>query len=248
MDDLKANNLVSSSCAELLEATFSAVPRELMKRLVSQKANKNPGAYPPELRAFAMTLKFYSTKAYNYVRDSFDLELPHVSVIWRLCSSVDGEPGFTKDALTAMKAKVLAAKRDGQEVVCSLMLDEMSICKHVEWDGKCYRGFVDLGTLGTSLPEATDALVFMAVSVNSNWKVPCGYFLVAGLTGEEKANLTKECIIKLHEVGVRVVSLACDGPTSHQSMLKLLGTQLLPDILQAYFPHPCDPEAKITYF
>ena len=251
VDDLKANNLVSSGCAELLESTFSAVPRELMKRLVSQKANKSPGAYPPELRAFAMTLKFYSTKAYNYVRESFDLGLPHVSVIRRWYSSVDGEPGFTKDALTAMKAKVLAAKRDGQEVVCSLMLDEMSIRKHVEWDGKRYRGFVDLGTGiadDDSLPEATDALVFMAVAVNSSWKVPCGYFLVAGMTGEEKANLTKECIAKLHEVGVKVVSFTCDGPTCHQSMLKHLGAQLLPDSIQAYFPHPCDIGAKIYVF
>ena len=47
-----------------------------------------------------------------------------------------------------------------------------------------------------SLPEATEALVFMAVSVNSNWKVPCGYFLVNGLTGEEKANLAKDCLTK----------------------------------------------------
>ena len=76
VDDLKANNLVSSGCAELLESTFSAVPSELMERLVSQKANKNPGAYPPELRAFAMTLKFYSTKAYNYVRESFEIRAP----------------------------------------------------------------------------------------------------------------------------------------------------------------------------
>ena len=146
VDDLKANDLVSSGCAELLESTFSAVPRELMKRLVSQKASKNPGAYPPELRAFAMMLKFYSTKAFNHVRESFDLWLPHVSVIRRWCSSDNSEPGFTRDALTAMKAKVLAAKRDGQEVVCSAMLDEMSIRKHVKWDGKRYRGFVDLGT------------------------------------------------------------------------------------------------------
>ena len=139
------------------------------------------------------------------------LGLPHVSVIRRWYSSVDGEPGFTKDALTAMRAKVLAAKRDGQEVVCSLMLDEMSIRKHIEWDGKPYRGFVDLGTGiadDDSLSEATDALVFMAVAVNSSWKVPCGYFLVAGMTGEEKANLTKECIAKLHEVGVKVVSFS----------------------------------------
>ena len=66
-----------------------------------------------------------------------------------------------------------------------------------------------------------------------------------GLTREQKANLTKECITKLHKVGVKVVSFSCDGPTSHQAMLKLLGTQLSLDGLQAFFQHPCEPKAKI---
>jgi hypothetical protein len=38
-----------------------------MKRLVTQMKKKNAGAYPKELRTFAMTLKFYSAKAYMYV-------------------------------------------------------------------------------------------------------------------------------------------------------------------------------------
>ena len=250
VSELKEKNLINSDCANMLETTFSGVSKELMKRLVTQKKGKNPGAYPLELRSFAMTLKFYSTKAYNYVRKSFDLGLPHPTVIRSWYSSMNGEPGFTKNALAALKAKVLAAKRDNQEVVCALMLDEMSIRKHVEWDGKQFRGFVDLGTgiNDDSLPEATDALVFMAVAVNASWKVPCGYFLVNGLTGAEKANLTKDCIIKLHEVGVKVVSFTCDGPTSHQSMLKLLGAQLSSDNLQAFFQHPCDPKAKVYIF
>ena len=141
---LKEENLINNDCAAILETTFSGVPCELMKRLMTQKEKKNPGAYPPELRSFAMTLKFYSAKAYNYVRKSFDLGLPCASVIRSWYSSMDGEPGFTKDAMAALKAKVLAAKRDGQEVVCALMLDEMAIRKHVEWDGKRFRGFVDL--------------------------------------------------------------------------------------------------------
>ena len=199
VSELREKNLINSDCATILESTFSGVPKELMKRLVTQKKKKNLGAYPPELRSFALTLKFYSTKAYNYVRKSFDLGLPHVDVIRSWYSSING---------------------------------------------------VDLGTgiNDDSLPEATDALVFMAVSVNSGWKVPCGYFLVNGLTGEQKANLTKECITKLHEVGVKVVSFTCDGPTSHQAMLKLLGAQLSPDNLQAYFQHPCDPKAKVYIF
>ena len=57
---LKKENLISSECATMLETTFSAVPKELMKRLVTQKKKKNPGAYPKELCTFAMTLKFFS--------------------------------------------------------------------------------------------------------------------------------------------------------------------------------------------
>ncbi len=123
VSESKKEKLVSSDCASILETTFSGVPKELMKRLVTQK--KNAGAYPKELRSFAMTLKFYSAKAYKYVRNSFDLGLPHPLVISSWYNAMDGEPGFTKEALTALKAKVLAAKRDGQKVICALMLDEM---------------------------------------------------------------------------------------------------------------------------
>jgi hypothetical protein len=59
---------------------------------------------------------------------------------------MNGEPGFTKHALTALKAKIIAAKRDNQEVVCAIMLNEIVIRKHVEWDGKQFRGYIDLGT------------------------------------------------------------------------------------------------------
>ena len=54
--------------------------------------------------------------------------------------------------------------KDGQEVLCALMLDEMSIRKHVQWDGKKYRGFVDLGTDidDESLPKPLDCLLINA--------------------------------------------------------------------------------------
>ena len=63
-----------------------------------------------------MTLKFYSAKAYKFVRKSFNLGLPHPSVIRSWYNVMVGEPGFTKEAMTALKAKVLAEKQDGQEI------------------------------------------------------------------------------------------------------------------------------------
>ena len=78
-----------------------------MKRLVTQKKKENPGAYPKELRTFAMTLKFYSAKADRYVRKSLDSGSPDPSTTSRWYNVIGGEPGFTQEALTALKAKVL---------------------------------------------------------------------------------------------------------------------------------------------
>jgi hypothetical protein len=44
------------------------------------------------------------------------------------------------------------------------MIDEMAIKKHVDWDGKCILGYVDIGADIDSTPQVTKALVFMVVS------------------------------------------------------------------------------------
>ena len=131
------------------------------------------------------------------------------------------------------------------------MLDEMAIRRHVAWDGKKFRGFVDLGNgaaADDSAPVAKDALVFMVVHVNGAWKVPCAYFLVDGLSGCERANLVKICIQRLTDAGVRVVSLTCDGPSCHFTMLTELGACLKPENLQAYFPHPVNGYGNVHIF
>ena len=127
----------------------------------------------------------------------------------------------------------------------------MSIRKHLTWDGSKYRGFVDVGTgevQDDSAPVAKEALVVMAVCVNSTWKVPLGYFLVNGLTGEERANVIKICIERLCETGVEVVSVTCDGPSCHFAMLSALGASLSPANLQACFPHPLKVGKSIYIF
>ena len=250
VEELKRRNLVSDECASILENTYAGVPKEIMKRIVLQKKKKNPGAYPSELRSFALTLKYYSSKAYRFVRKSFNLGLPSPSVIRSWYSKIEGDPGFTKATFSALAAKVCASRRSGGNVICSLMLDEMSIKKHVEWNGKEFNGFVDIGTgvKDDSLPAASNALVFMVVSVNSNWKAPCGYFFIDGMKGKEKASLVTTCLEKLHDAGVEVISLTCDGPSPHYAMLKELGANLSLQQLIPYFQHPSDPSKYIYVF
>ena len=127
------------------------------------------------------------------------------------------------------------------------MHDEIAIKQHVEYAEGRFHGYVDVGTgdFDDGAPMASEALVFMAVSVNENFKIPVGYFLVKGLSGEERANLVKECLVRLHDVGVQVVSHTCDGPSCHITMMKVLGATISPPNLLPTIPHPADPEKKV---
>lgn len=144
--------------------------------------------YDATLRSFALTLAFYSPRGYNFVRDTFNRKLPHLNTLSKWYSAVDGSPGFTKEALEALKIKQKEASKKNKTLVCNLVLDEMSIRQQVEWDGQKFCGYVDLNTGIDSdqVPEAKEVLVFMLVALNDCWKIPVGYFLLDGLSAPEK--------------------------------------------------------------
>ena len=99
-----------------------------------------------------------------------------------------------------------------------------------------------------SLPAAKEALVFMVVSVKSSWKLPVGYFLIDGLSGQERKNVVLDCIERLFSVGVLVVSLPHDGCSANLSMLQLLGINLKNVYeIQSYFKHPVN-DSKVHVF
>ena len=137
---LKEKDLISAACEEMLQRNFSGVPVELFKRM---SANSGKGwKYSPQLKSFALTLQFYSSKAYDFVCKTFNFALPHPVQIRKWYSKVPAEPGFTEPSFQALAQR---KKYAGKNVICSLMIDEMAIMKHVSWDGKKYRGYVDLG-------------------------------------------------------------------------------------------------------
>ena len=80
LKNLKDKSLISSSCEEHMFRKFSGVSVDILKRAITTKRGKK-GKCSPELKAFAMTLQFYSKKAYEYVRQTFDLALPHQGVL-----------------------------------------------------------------------------------------------------------------------------------------------------------------------
>jgi len=61
----------------------------------------------------------------------------------------------------------------------------MCFREDVHINGSRFQGYINFGQGSEdsdSLPMAKEALVLLVVALNSNWKVPVGYFLTNSLT------------------------------------------------------------------
>ncbi len=129
----------------------------------------------------------------------------------------------------------------------SLMLDAMSIRKHVQYNPhtQSMSGFVDMGDGNSETDVATEALVFMVVGLQGHWKAPIAYFLTKSLSPETQRVLLSHALEELHSRGIRVVCVTMDGHASNVSMCNQLGCELKGDprkLLQTSFSHPVTGE------
>lgn len=87
---------------------------------------------------------------------------------------------------------------------------------------------------------AKEALVFCVVCINQSWKLPVAYYLVNGISTDQKRNLTLQCLTAIQETGMLIVSLTCDGLRSNINMFEKLGCNLniKHNNFQNWFKHP----------
>lgn len=232
---------LSLKCVLFLQASLQGgneKANSLISRFLQRSKTKK---IAPELRAFALTLHFYSAKAYDYVRKTFNNSLPHPRTLTRWYQTIDGAPGFTQEAFLALQHRAEEARKKGFTIICNLVMDEMAIRKNVEWTGKKFTGFVDFGgdIQGDNQEEAKEALVFLLVAINDFFKIPVAYFFISSLNAEEKANLVGKVLEHIHESGILVTSFTFDGAITNLNMARVLGANFEdPNNLRTHFPHP----------
>lgn len=228
---MESKNLITAENSDIL-SSVGVKCRELIKRqmLKGKSGTIVKKKYSPELRAFALTLNFYSSKAYNYVRKTFNSCLPSVKTLGKWYSTIDGRPGFTKEAFTALKIK---AQQSTEPLYCSIIFDEMKIRSKVE---KTY-GYVDFGGSIDSdcREECTDALVYLVVPLHGKWKIPIGYFLINKVTADQKVFLLTQAIELCNEANIVIKAVTFDGCPANIAMAKKLGCNLEPDNLKTVF-------------
>lgn len=247
---LKNERYITNETHDALRSNvFAADLYATMKKKIQGKSKRPVYKYKPEFRKFCLTLHFLSPNAYRYVRRKFATCLPHPKTISKWYANIDGSPGLTGDAF-----KVLAAKRKQSEsnLPCALIVDEMAIRQQRCYNEKTRQeeGLVDMGTGPNENIniKASEAYVFLLVSLNEPWKMPVAYFLIHGLAGDQKANIIKTVLNRCHEVGVDVVSLTFDGHSSNLAAMKELGCRLDdPRQLKTTFKHP-SAEHEVAVF
>lgn len=174
-------------------------------------------------------MHYISPSAYEYVRKHFNTCLPHARTLSRWYQCIDGNPGICKESFEAIKLLNITniKQNPSRKLLCALSFDEMAIRKHVDFDGKNCIGFVDCGNNINSGQLAKEALVFMLTAINGSWKIPIGYYLIEGISSNQKANLVKICIETVHDkCGVEIISLTFDGCPTNFAMATLLGFRL----------------------
>lgn len=227
--------------ADILHANFDTMQLALFKNVLKNSKRRSKGRrYSDEVKEFAVTLQYYSTKAYKYVRSI--LPLPHPSLIQKWSRSINCEPGFFTEAFETLQneCKSINEKRD-----CCLVIDAMAIRKQAIWNEakKKFCGFVDYGNgiqMEPSETLASEALTFELVGLRSHWKMPVGYFLIDKTTASVQASLVKTALTMAHQYGLKVWCVTCDGTTTNLAMFELLGCSFgtTYEAIVTVFPHP----------
>lgn len=94
------------------------VPVVAMAILIRAKSKRN-SRISDDLRSFAMTLHFYSAKAYQFVCDSLSLWKNTIKAIRSWYSSIHADPGFTAASFSLQGRPMWKEERTTRRYVCS---------------------------------------------------------------------------------------------------------------------------------
>ena len=102
VESLREKSLISDATAINLEENFDGITSDMIKnQLKNQGRNPKGRRYCDEVKKFALTLNFYSPRAYEYLRSIFSL--PHANSLIEWTSSVDREPGIFLDVFKNLR-------------------------------------------------------------------------------------------------------------------------------------------------
>ncbi|XP_021252580.1 DNA transposase THAP9 [Numida meleagris] len=240
--ELAARRGLPRAVLRVLRALFPDLPR-------GAQHWRRPAEYCPAMRRFACLLHLRHRAAYEQLRKVFPL--PHPISLTNWLSNDHAAPGFSNDMFLQLQEKV--ERGEQAYCYCALMVQDMSLQKCQEWDLQTQRltGFVDLGAGSLDADEAplaSEVVVVMAAGISSPWRAPLGYFFVSSVTGCLLAQLLRQAISKLNNIGVTVLAVTSGANACGAETARALGIRISPQRIRWAFHHPPSSAHCIAYF
>ena len=203
---------------------FNAILTEKGQEMFRNPARELSGAYSEELRRFSSELLYCSPRGYKILRRYF--HLPSASTI-RRWNRFDCPPGIT--TVSVEKIGELCSSHTMRD--WTLVIDAMHIRRQLCFTSanKRITGFEDVGVGSDCFDErklACEAVVLLAVSLRSSWKLPVAYIFSASATPAQQSHLIRRTVEELNNVGACVRALVCDCAAVNIATIKLLGANI----------------------
>lgn len=182
-----------------------------------------------------------SPRAYEYLRKKFKSTLPHPSTLkkWYANSDANGEPGISLAGLNCLFNLVDELKHTEEKFYCTLVSDEMSIRRHVQYADN-QKQFLGCTTYGNSeeFCVANNVIVFMVM--NRNVSFPIAHHFINTLDAQKKSELLKMIITEISNTGAELLNISFDGLVTNFTTCKQLGASFKIDDFRPFFPNPVD--------
>lgn len=112
------------------------------------------------MRQFALTLHYYSPPSYDFVQETFICCLPCTSTIRSWYCSINGEPGFSNEALLAIQNLHLATP---YPIVGCILVYGMSLRKQLQSNGNKTFEYVDFGGVIKGIHDDSNILDILSI-------------------------------------------------------------------------------------
>lgn len=209
----------------------------------SKASDPRAHRWHPAMIRFALKIKSHSTAAYEAMRDSGFIKLPHSRTLFDYSHCIDAKIGVNQDLLKMVVEDIQKVEerggRDSEDQYHALIFDEMYVSQNLVYrkkDGALmgyahldevdkevqqFSSYIEGKTESRSLPLASTMLAFMVKGLTSNVKSVIAAYPCKDLNRTMIHARVWEVIEHCEGAGVKILVLVCDGSPNNRAFFKL---------------------------
>ncbi|XP_071855159.1 uncharacterized protein [Apostichopus japonicus] len=244
--------------------THCALLWEQQKKALQSKSSKGMRWHPAIIK-WAIALHSKSSSAYDILRDSGFLILPHPSTLHMYTHFTPPSSGLNVGLLQRFFDSLKLSSLEPHQKLVNLIFDEMKIKAGLVFsktNGKLV-GFIDVGDVSKDMERfearcteskseipnvASHVLLFMVRGLTSSIKFPVAFFFTNSAPGHQLYEMAMNCIKALKLLGLTVLCLTSDGASCNRKLYEILSGSSSSPLTPHYKTKNVYEENQYIYF